>query len=97
MQESLVPIIIELTRDILGEEDGSAMTLEAETRLFGKGGLLDSIGIVSLVVAVEQAVEDRFGEAVALADEKALSQSQSPYRTIGSLAEYTAGLMERGP
>jgi D-alanine--poly(phosphoribitol) ligase subunit 2 len=46
-------------------------------------------------VAVEQKIEDKFGFAVALADEKALSQRQSPFRTVRSLADYAAGLIER--
>jgi acyl carrier protein len=59
--------------------------------LFGESGFLDSMSLVSLVVAVEQAIEDQFGKTVSLADEKALSRRHSPYRTIGSLAEYAAG------
>ena len=41
-------------------------------------------------VVFEQEVEDQFGIAVPLADEKALSQTRSPYRSIRSLAEYVA-------
>ena len=66
-----------------------------DTPLFGRDGILDSVGLVSLVVAVEQAIEDRWGVSVSLADEKALSQRQSPYRTVGSLAQY-AGQLIRG-
>lgn len=65
----------------------------AETPLFGEDGLLDSIGLVSLVVGVEQAIEERFGVTVSLADEKALSQRQSPYRTVGALADYASRLL----
>ena len=59
-----------------------------ETALFGRAGALDSLGLVNLIVAVEQAVEDELGVSVALADEKAMSQSASPFRTVGTLAEY---------
>jgi acyl carrier protein len=62
--------------------------LNEGTRLFGSEGILDSMGLVSLVVAVEQAIDDEYGVAVALADEHALSQRHSPYRTIGTLADY---------
>ena len=51
---------------------------------------LDSMALVSLVIAVEQAIEEKYGVAVALADEKALSQRSSPYRTVNSLAAYAA-------
>jgi acyl carrier protein len=60
----------------------------ADTALFGHAGALDSLGLVNLIVAVEQAVEDELGASVTLADEKAMSQSASPFRTVGTLAEY---------
>ena len=42
------------------------------------------------------AIEDEFDASVALADEKALSLRRSPYRTIETLAEYAAELIEAG-
>jgi D-alanine--poly(phosphoribitol) ligase subunit 2 len=65
-----------------------------ETRLYGRQGALDSLGLVSLIVALEQALEDEFQVTVALADERALSQTQSPFRTIRSLAEYAQGRVQ---
>jgi acyl carrier protein len=65
-----------------------------ETALFGPTGLLDSVGLVSLVLAVEQEISDRFGVAVSLADEKALSQRHSPFRNVGSLVDYAVQEIE---
>ncbi len=67
-----------------------------DTQLFGEAGLLDSVGLVSLVVAVEERLADDLGIDVALADERALSQRQSPYRTVSSLASYAARLAPGG-
>jgi D-alanine--poly(phosphoribitol) ligase subunit 2 len=67
-----------------------------ETPLFGDSGLFDSLGLVSLVLAVEEAVADESGVPVSLADERAMSQARSPFRTVRSLAEYAAGLIEEG-
>ena len=64
--------------------------------LFGRDGVLDSLGLVSFVVAVEQAIEDELGLTLALADEKALSQKHSPFRTVGALADYVENLMKKG-
>ena len=47
--------------------------------------------VVSLVIAVEQAIEERYDLSIGLADEKALSQKNSPYRTVRTLADYAAG------
>jgi acyl carrier protein len=56
--------------------------------LFGREGGLDSLGLVSFIVAVEQTLGDSLGVAVTLADERAVSQRVSPFRTIGTLADY---------
>jgi acyl carrier protein len=91
MSDDLIPMIISATRE-LATEQGIEIdnALDAGTRLFGEGGLLDSMALVSLVIAVEQAMEEKYNVGVALADEKALSQRSSPYRTIGTLAAYAA-------
>jgi acyl carrier protein len=67
--------------------------VDADTPLFGRDGLLDSMGLVTLVVAVEQAIEDELGVSVSLADARALSQKASPYRTVGALADYADSLI----
>jgi acyl carrier protein len=77
--------------DEQGVVDLDGAEVDRDTELFGEGGLLDSVGLVSLVVAVEQKLEDELGLQVGLADERALSQRSSPYRTISTLAAYAAG------
>jgi acyl carrier protein len=95
MKDQVLPFIIEATRSI-AEEQGIDLPPEMNesTRLFGEGGLLDSLALVSLVIAVEQGIEEKFGTRVEIADDKALSQKNSPYRTIGSLAAYAAQELE---
>ena len=92
MTQELVDLIVDAARELAEQEaverDGE---LDADTALFGEGGLLDSMGLVSLVIAVEQAIEERYDLSIGLADEKALSQKNSPYRTVRTLADYAAG------
>ena len=59
-----------------------------ETRLLGSQSVLDSMRLVSLIVTIEREVEDAFGDALTLADERALSMESSPFRSIQSLADY---------
>ena len=66
------------------------------TRLFGGDAGLDSIDLVSLVVNIEEAIEDEFGMSVVLADEKAMSRRVSPFASIGLLTEYIQELVESG-
>ena len=65
-----------------------------KTVLFGKDGKLDSLGIVTLVVIIEQNIEDEFDVSITIADERAMSQKYSPFRTIGSLADYIEMLLK---
>lgn len=65
-----------------------------DTVLFGNGGNLDSLGLVNLIVATEQAIEEELGEPITLADEKAMSQTNSPFKTIESLVNYISLLLD---
>lgn len=81
--------------DSVNQELPEEMHLEKspETVLFGSGGKLDSLGLVNLVVAAEQSVADTFGAPVSISDERAMSQKNSPFRTVDTLAEYIALLI----
>ena len=65
----------------------------AETRLVGSQSVLDSLQLVSLIIGIEREVEDTFGMALTLADERALSMRESPFRSIQSLADYISILV----
>ena len=94
MKEEIIRLIIGSLHDLHGHSEGQVQTeLAPDTPLFGDDGMLDSLGLVTLVVAVEQAIESKFGASVNLADERALSQTDSPYRTVRSLAKYACRLI----
>ena len=63
----------------------SPAALSEDTVLVGKDAVLDSLGVVSLIVEVEQRVESEHGASVTLANDKAMSQRNSPFRTVGVL------------
>jgi len=89
MVMNLMPLIVQVLQEVSEQQKLNIMTnLDGKTPLFGQNGILDSLGLVTLVVTVEQAITDAFGVSISLADEQAMSQRHSPYRTIGSLAEY---------
>ena len=64
------------------------VALEESAPLYGVDGVLDSIDLVSLIIAIEQAIEDEIGVVVTLADAKAASRENTPFRTIGTLVDY---------
>jgi D-alanine--poly(phosphoribitol) ligase subunit 2 len=59
-----------------------------DVALIGKDARVDSLGLVNLIVLVEEKIQQRFGVGITLVDERAMSQSKSPFRTLGSLAEF---------
>ena len=70
------------------------ITKTLDTVLFGEAGMLDSLGLVNLIVATEEKLEELLDVSLALASEKAMSQKNSPFRTVSSLAGYISQLMK---
>lgn len=56
--------------------------------VFGRGGKLDSLGLVNFILAVEERLYADLAMEVSLADERAMSQTRSPFRSISSLVDY---------
>ena len=69
------------------------MACSPEAVLFGEGGKLDSLGLVNVLVAVEQGVAELLGMEVSVANEDAMSRRSSPFRTMGTLTDYVCELI----
>jgi acyl carrier protein len=67
---------------------------EPQSVLFGKGGSLDSLGLVNFLVTVEENIQDEFGISVTLGDERAMSRKHSPFARVESLAQYISILLK---
>ena len=80
----------------LNEElnEPSLENITEQTRLFGGNGALDSLALVSFIADIEESVATKFGKNIVLADEKAMSQKVSPFRTVESLANYIQKLLD---
>jgi hypothetical protein len=65
----------------------------ADACLFGPGGHLDSLELVRFVFLVEEGIQRQSGKSLALTDEKAMSQRNSPFGSVGSLADYIASAL----
>ena len=60
-------------------------------QLFGATGSLDSLGLVALLIDVEEFLRDA-GIDVTLSDERAVSQRNSPFRSVQTLTSYVMAL-----
>jgi len=85
--------IIEIIYNIVDEINSESSSEEKiqkslDTVLYGGNNNLDSLGLVDFIVSVEQKIEDVLKTTIDLTDDRAMSQKQSPFRTIGSLVDY---------
>ena len=90
--EKLIFEVIDEKNEELSSDEKIGKSLD--TFLFGEDGALDSIGLVNFIVAVELKVKEVFEASISIADEKAVSQKNSPFRTIGTLVDYVTSLLE---
>lgn len=66
-----------------------------KTVLYGQSGELDSFGLVNIILATEQKIEEDFGIAISLADDEEISQDEFPFNTVETFADYISRLMEK--
>ena len=68
-------------------------SVRVRVSLFGGGSDLDSLGLVNLIVCIEENINTEFNMSVSIADEKAMSQKHSPFRSVDTLADYLFALL----
>jgi acyl carrier protein len=68
--------------------------LDESTRLIGKKAVLDSLGLVNLIISVEQEINDTNGVPITIADERAMSMEKSPFKSVGTLVDYICFLID---
>lgn len=77
----------------LAREPDEQLEIGPEAPIFGPDCQLDSLGLVSLLIDIEDSFADQ-GLEIALSDEKAMSQKQSPYRSVPTLVAYIQAQFE---
>jgi len=74
-------------------EDDNQIPVSADTELYGTGGQLDSMGLVSFLVDIEESFQD-METNISLSDERAMSQKNSPFRNVNTLTDYISTLID---
>ena len=90
VEKILIEVIKELNYELPLDQH---IDTKLESPLFGQSGKLDSLGLVSLIVRLEEKIQDKLGITVTIADERAMSQTRSPFTTIGNLSKYISVLV----
>jgi len=93
--EAVKQLVLDSLKELNEQLDADKQVELAEnTVLFGRGSRLDSLGLVNLIVLVEEKANESFDTSITLADERAMSQAQSPFRTVQSLSDYLLMLLK---
>ena len=91
-KEAICKIVISTFAQL--DEEFGGFLINNDTELMGMKAVIDSLQLVALVVAVEEKIGEEFDVIITLADEKAMSQKSSPFRTVKSLTDYIFRLLE---
>jgi acyl carrier protein len=90
-REQVAGIVIEAVQEALalaGGESAAPQPVTEDTFLIGQSAVLDSMGLVSAILDIEQRLADDYDIVLVLADERAMSQKNSPFRSVRSLTDY---------
>src|SRR5438132_13836085 len=89
----LIELVTEGLRSVLAERDEEAPPDVGESvRLAGPDAVLNWLGLVSLIVELEQTLEGQYGVCHTLADECTMAHRRSPCRPRGSPVHHVAHL-----
>lgn len=78
-------------------EDDVQIDKDTEAVLYGRGAKIDSMTLVSFIVAVEDHLHDELGLSTTLANESAMSMERSPFKTVGSMIDYVVDVVGEAP
>lgn len=87
-QNEIQEVVLRAIRNInMARKPEAQLEASPTARLFGGGSPLDSLGLVSLLIDIEEALQDK-GQNVMLSDARAMSQARSPFRSVDALVSY---------
>jgi len=78
-----------------GRTADQQLRIGPDAPIFGGDSALDSLGLVALLMDLEDAMRQA-GYNISLSDERAMSQTRSPFRDVPSLAAFIETQIPRG-
>ena len=87
----IAEIIINAVKEYIDDEN---VAITKSAILLGNNAVVDSIGLVNLIVDVESELAEKDIE-VTLTSEDAMSRRKSPFRSVDTLSDYIIELIEK--
>lgn len=82
-------IILNLLKEYGEELNNEALkNPNLETKIYGTGGNLDSLGLVNFVADLEELLSENLEKEIVLADEKTMSAKNSPFKDVATLSRF---------
>jgi hypothetical protein len=75
---------------------GEQLEVSPTAPIFGNASPLDSLGLVALLIEIEERLADR-GMTITLANERAMSRARSPFRDVPTLLTYLEEVVAQRP
>ena len=95
MQEKIQNIIFQALKNLADElENPELENPNVQTKIYGNEGNLDSLALVSFITDVEEMIDLEFNTNITLADEKAMSSRNSPFKDVETLTQYIQNLLQ---
>lgn len=93
-QERIVSAVYKAVDEINQQlPKGISIEKSLDAGLYGNTSKLESIDVVGFIIEVEDQIKSEFGVSITVADDRAMSQTNSPLLTLGTLTEYLAELL----
>lgn len=92
-RDEILRIITSNVRARMDELGDKETPVDEDTSLLGSEGVLDSLGLATVLLDIEDELRNAMDKNVVLASEQALSRSTSPFRKVQALTDYVVELL----
>jgi acyl carrier protein len=87
-REKLINTLYKAIDEVNSILEGDKICKSMDTSLYGDLGVLDSLGLINLLAAIEEQIEKDFGITLLLLDDIDLSEDTNDFCTVSTLFEY---------
>ena len=95
-KQDIAKIVLDAIRDYLDsqDDDSSQVEVKEEMILFGDYAVIDSLGLVSIIVDIEMQFRDEGFDEFTLTSGEILTRTDSPFQTASTLINFISELIE---
>lgn len=90
-KQETTQIVINAVKEYI---DDANTEINENTILLGNNAVVDSIGLVNLIVDIESALSEKDFE-ITLTSEDAMSRRKSPFRSVDTISDYIIELISK--